>query len=453
MRKMMSFMAVASMLMIFAGCSYSVDPPAGLKATSTPVTLTWGSVSWATGYNVYRGTASGGISSKTLIAHDLTVLTLTDTSVIPGKTYYYQVTATNSYGGSGGSNEVAAADGTLLGGSIRGKTLSLSKTVSTFAGFANFSGATDATGTLAEFKNPRGIATDGSNLYVADKNNHTIRKIVISSGAVTTIAGQAGNSGSDDGTGTEATFNFPDGVTTDGTSLYIADQVNGTIRQLVISTGIVTTIGGKAGDLRFADGPRAEARFLEPTDITTDGANLFITDFSSNIIRRMVISTGVVTTIAGTYGVPGSSDGTGAAASFDGPLGITTDGTNLYVADYFNGTIRKIVISTGVVTTIAGTSGVTGAADGTGVAASFTGPDGITTDGTNLYVTDFENETIRKIVISTGVVTTIAGKNGFYGAINGVGTAAVFHRPTNITTDGTSLYVSDSKNHIIRQIK
>ena len=105
----------------------------------------------------------------------------------------------------------------------------------------------------------------------------------------------------------------------------------------------------------------------------------------------------VVTTLAGT-GSSGSANGTGTSASFNYPMGITTDGTNLYVADYSNHLIRKIVISTGAVTTVAGT-GSSGSANGTGTSASFNNPDGITTDGTNLYVTDTYNYLIRKIVL------------------------------------------------------
>ena len=103
-----------------------------------------------------------------------------------------------------------------------------------------------------------------------------------------------------------------------------------------------------------------------------------------------------VTTLAGT-GSSGSANGTGTSASFYAPSGITTDGTNLYVADYYNHLIRKIVISTGVVTTVAGT-GSSGSADNTtGTSASFNSPHGITTDGTNLYVAEYGNHLIRKI--------------------------------------------------------
>ena len=160
-----------------------------------------------------------------------------------------------------------------------------------------------------------------------------------------------------------------------------------------------------------------------------------------------------VTTIAGRAGTAGHADGTGTAATFNNPEGITTDGANLYIADFDNSTIRKMVISTGAVTTIAGTAGTLGHADGTGTAATFYLPRGITTDGTNLYIADTGNNTIRKLVVSTGVVTTIAGKVGVQGSTDGTGTAATFYTPAGMTTDGASLFVGDTGNDTIRQIK
>jgi hypothetical protein len=215
------------------------------------------------------------------------------------------------------------------------------------------------------------------------------------SGAVTTLAG-TGSIGSANGTGTSASFYFPRGSTTDGTNLYVADGSNHLIRKIVISTGAVTTVAGTAGSYGSADGTGTSASFSSPSGITTDGTNLYVAERSNHLIRKIVISTGVVTTLAGTGSV-GSANGTGTSASFNFPRGMTRVGTNLYVADSDNHLIRKIVISTGVVTTLAGTAGSSGSADGTGTSASFSYPDGITTDGTNLYVVDYANYLIRKI--------------------------------------------------------
>jgi len=160
----------------------------------------------------------------------------------------------------------------------------------------------------------------------------------------------------------------------------------------------------------------------------------------------------VVTTLAGT-GSYGSANGTGTSASFSAPKGMTTDGTNLYVAEYSTHLIRKIVISTGAVTTLAGTGSSGSTDNSTGTSASFFGPHGITTDGTNLYVADYNNHLIRQIVISTGAVTTLAGAAGSSGYADGTGTSASFYQPNGITTDGTNLYVADLSNHLIRQIE
>jgi sugar lactone lactonase YvrE len=325
--------------------------------------------------------------------------------------------------------------------------------VTTLAGAAGVLGSSDGTGLAARFYGPRGIATDGTNLFVTEAGNQTIRKVIIASGVVATLAGSAGISGSTDGTGTAARFTFPEGITTDGTNLFVTDLQNCTIRKVVIATGVVTTLAGTAGvSAGSKDGTGAEARFFLPKGIITDGVNLFVADSSNNTIRQVVIATGAVTTIAGSAGISGSADGTGAAAMFYYPAGITSDGTNLFVVDSQNKTIRKVEITTGVVTTLAGTAGASWSADGTGADARFFIPSGITTDGANLFVTDSNNHTIRKIEIATGLVTTLAGAPGQFGAEDGTGTSARFHYPGGITTDGTNVFLADGWNNTIRKV-
>ena len=325
--------------------------------------------------------------------------------------------------------------------------LSLEGSVTTLAG-STTSGSGDGIGGAAGFSWPYDVATDGTNLYVPDKSNNEIRQIVIATGVVTTLAGST-TKGSADGTGNAASFNAPNGITTDGTNLYVSDGGNSEIRQIVIATGVVTTLAGST-TVGSADGTGSAASFNGPIGITTEGANLYVADYWNHEIRKIVIATGVVTTLAGST-TKGSADGTGSTASFYCPGRLTTDGINLYVSDFGNNKIRKIVIATGVVTTLAGST-TKGSADGTGNAASFDGPTGITTDGTNLYVSDYWNNEIRQIVIATGVVTTLAGSTT-NGSADGTGNAASFDGPTGITTDGTNLYVSDTKNNEIRVIK
>jgi sugar lactone lactonase YvrE len=312
--------------------------------------------------------------------------------------------------------------------------------VTTLAGSGSFR-SVDGTGAAASFYGPYSITTDGTHLYVTDTSSHKIRKIVIATGVVTTLAGAA--SGDVDGTGAAASFNRPQGITTDGTHLYVADTYNHKIRKIVIATGVVTTLAGALG----ADGTGAAASFNEPQGITTDGTHLFVADTGNYKIRKIEIATGVVTTLAGSE-AQGFFDGTGVAANFFGPQGITTDGTHLYVAD--TGKIRKIEIATGVVTTLAG-NGSYGSTDGVGAAASFNGPTGITNDGTHLYVADTGSSKIRKIEMATGAVTTLAGAAS--GDVDGTGAAASFNRPQDITADGTHLYVADTGNNKIRKIE
>jgi streptogramin lyase len=226
---------------------------------------------------------------------------------------------------------------------------------------------------------------------------------------VTTLAGTADSSGSTDGTGAAARFDTPYGVAVDGAgNVFVADYDNNTIRKITLS-GVVTTLAGSAADSAgSADGTGAAGRFCGPNGVAVDGAgNVLVADYWNDTIRKVTPS-GVVTTLAGSAGLSGSADGTGAAARFFLPVGVAVDGTgNVFVADG-NNTIRKIT-PTGVVATLAGSAGLSGSADGTGAAASFSWPQGVAVDGAgNVFVADSQNNAIRKISTS-GVVTTIVG--------------------------------------------
>jgi sugar lactone lactonase YvrE len=342
-----------------------------------------------------------------------------------------------------------------MGGAIQGTPLVLAGNVSNLAGWTS-SGTQDGTGPAARFSGPSGVAQDGVNLFVADTYAHTIRKVAIATGAVTTVAGTAGITGATDCTvGSGAMFNGPAGIATDGMNLYVADNGNSTIRKIVIATGSVTTVAGTAGITGATDCTVGSgATFNWPWGMTTDGANLYVADSGNSTIRRIAIATGAVTTVAGTAGITGATDCTvGFGATFNGPCGITTDGANLYVADWGNSTIRRIAIATGAVTTVAGTAGNPGSGDGTGTTAGFRAPSGISTDGINLYVADSANSTIRKIAVATGAVTTIAGTAGSSpGSIDGNGESARFYYPRGVTMDATNLFVADLANNNIRKI-
>src|SRR6266496_4278817 len=305
----------------------------------------------------------------------------------------------------------------------------------------------------ARFNSPHGVATDSSgNVYVADTINHTIRKIT-PAGVVTTLAGLAGITGSDDGTGSAARFYDPIGVATDSSgNVYVADTVNNTIRQIT-PVGVVTTLAGLAGIYGSADGTGSAARFNNPFGVATDSSgNVYVADSGNNTIRK-ITPAGAVTTLAGLAGITGNADGTGSAARFSNPEGVATDSSgNVYVGDTYNNTIRKISPA-GVVTTLAGLAGSGGSDDGTGSAARFYLPVGMATDSSgNVYVADTFNYTIRKIS-PAGVVTTLAGLAGFPGSDDGTGSAARFSFPEGVATDSSgNVYVADTSNHTIRKI-
>ena len=245
------------------------------------------------------------------------------------------------------------------------------------------------------------------NLYVADTLNHVIRKIS-SAGGVTTLAGSPGTSGSVNGVGGDAQFSSPYGVAVDSAgNVYVADAGNNTLRK-VTPGGSVSTFAGRDGsNAGNLDGNGADARFISPSGVTIDGAgNVYVADTNNHTIRK-ISSAGTVTTLAGAAGSKGSSDGIGLKARFNGPTGIAVNSAGtVFVADTVNGTIRRISAA-GVVSTIAGLAGSSGAVDGTGNAVRFTTPYGVAIDGAgNIFIADSGNNTVRKgIVSSAGTVT------------------------------------------------
>jgi hypothetical protein len=337
--------------------------------------------------------------------------------------------------------------------------------VTTLAGTAGMSGSTDGTGAAARFWLPSAVAADGAaNVYVADSDNHNVRKIT-PAGVVTTLAGSATVTGSADGTGAGASFDNPSGATADNAgTVFVADAFNNVIRSIT-PAGRVRTLAGTAGRFGTTDGAGAAARFSFPSGVATDSAgNVYVadsgvwtgglgeTDFGNHVIRR-ITPAGVVTTLAGTAGMAGSTDGTGVAARFNTPLGVATDSAgNVYVADTYNSTIRKITPA-GVVTTLAGTAQVTGSSDGTGAGALFNYPTGVAVDGEdNVYVADSRNDTIRKIS-PAGAVTTLAGMPGMTGSTDGTGAAARFDSPSGVAADSAgNVYLADTNNSTIRKI-
>lgn len=332
--------------------------------------------------------------------------------------------------------------------------------ITTLAGMADTPGAADGDGAAARFTALRGISIVAGRIVVADVNNNAIRAIT-PSGLVTTLAGTMPTEGAVDGVGTAARFATPKAIAVDTTGhVYVADTLNHTVRRIT-PDGVVTTLAGSPGHSGSSDGTGGEARFYEPSGITVDGqGNLYVSDTGNNTIRK-ISPGGGVTTLAGTAGSMADGDGIGPDAGFWSPGALAVDGVgNLYVADTTwvmqsaygpVGRLRKITPS-GVVTTLAG--GNPGRQDGTGSAASFRHIGGVACDhaGT-IYVTDnFVSGLVRRIS-AEGVVTTIAGAPFLSESVDGTGAAAGFPQLGGLAVDDNrNVYIAESDSHLIRKV-
>ena len=325
--------------------------------------------------------------------------------------------------------------------------------VTTFAGRPGTPGFANGTGTSALFNEPAGIAIDGNgNLYVADRQNHVVRRISPAAVA-STYAGVSGSPGTNDSTSpTLARFNLPGSVAVDSTGrVFVADTGNHTIRR-ISAVGEVTTLAGSPGLSGISDGTGSQARFNTPSGVALDaGGNVFVGDRNNHAIRR-VTSAGATTTFSGLRGTSVSSDGINTAARYNLPSGVALDSaSNVYVADSGNHTIRKLN-SIGTATTLAGQAGSVGGADGGGAAARFAVPMGIAVDASaRFYVSDTANSTIRRIS-TAGEVITLAGVASA-GSIDGNQSSARMFQPAGVATDGAGgLIVADRGNHTIRKV-
>ena len=324
--------------------------------------------------------------------------------------------------------------------------------VSLFAGNPMLPGEADGPRQLASFRSPRGLAFDGvGNLYVAESSNATIRRIDLS-GDVTTIAGAAQQRAHLDGVGTAARLAMPVGLTlANSQTLAITDTASHTVRLLDLATLTLTTIAGNPLVAGTADGSGTAAGFNSPFGISSNGAGvLYVSDSINNTVRRVTLA-GVVTTLAGQLMPTGFADGTGPNARFGGTVPLAADANgNVYLSD--SHTIRKVTPS-GVVTTIAGSPGQPGFVDGAGSVARFNQPAHLAVDDAgNVIVADSGNHAIRKVT-PTGVVTTVAGGVLGSGYVNGPASTAQFDGPAAVALDTAgSIYVADEFNCVIRKI-
>lgn len=314
-------------------------------------------------------------------------------------------------------------------------------TVSTFVGTTGVAGTTDGNQSMALLQSPFGLTIDGSHLYVqswpgttrdvdlawampsttvsvanadghsvvignalyaADWWDHCIKRVDLVTKEQTVFAGSGQASGADvygwrDGIGTAARFDQPRGIATDGMFLYVVDQTM-TLRKIDPATAEVTTIAGAPYSMGKTNGTFDVARFFEPLAITYAAGKLYVTDIGNVDVRTVDLGAGVVSRLAGGS-KPASEDGIGVAATFNWPYGIASDGAgHLFVVDRRDHVVRRIDIATAEVTTIAGKAGVSGWVNGRGPDARFDRLQGIALDASgNIYVSEYGNHTVRKI--------------------------------------------------------
>jgi len=334
-------------------------------------------------------------------------------------------------------------------------TPALTYTVSTLAG-SGTAGRVDGPGAAAQFNGPANVATDAQgNVYVTDNQTHCVRKIT-PAGVVSTLAG-TGAPGRVDGPSATAQFDYPNGlaVTSQGT-VYVADTNNNCIRA-ISPAGVVSTLAGGA-TYGLQDGPAATARFWQPRGLALDQQGvLYVADYQNNRIRK-ITPAGVVSTVAGSgpsnvnFVAENFADGPASSALFYYPSGVAVavQGT-LYVTDYQNNRIRKITAA-GVVSTVAGSTG--GCTDGDAAQAKFYLPTDVAVDASGtLYVADYGNGCLRRIS-PAGQVSLFAGSCTRLGYADGPIAASIFSRSVGLVVNpaGTLLYVADSNNNRIRKI-
>lgn len=402
------------------------------------------------GLTILDYTATCGTQSATNATSPIIV-----TGLINGTPVTCTVKARNAIGSSAASQVSGSVTPVAIGGNIPGFITTVAGN-----GATGYSGDGGPAGS-ASFNYPVGVSLDSTgNIYVADQFNHRIRKITVSTGVITTVAGVGSPGfGGDGGPATAAALAFPLGLAVVGANtVFVGDQSNHRIRKVRTSPSLIATVAGSGSNGFAGDGgPATSASFAFPGGVAIDSAgDIYVADQSNNRVRKITVATGVVTTVAGTGAAAFSGDGGGAtSASLKGPYGIAVDSAdNIYVADMNNHRIRKITVATGVITTVAGNGVNDFAGDGgPATAASLSIPSGIAFDGAgNMYVADQGNARVRRVTLATGIISTVAGNGtvGFAGD-GGPATSASLSNPTSIAIDGAGhIYIADTTNHRVR---
>jgi len=312
-----------------------------------------------------------------------------------------------------------------------------------------------------QVRNPRQVSLDGAgNIFFADMDNHSVWRIDAISGAITRVAGtgRSGFSG-DGGPATDARLDSPRGVSVDQAgNIYIADTNNNRIRR--VTAGIITTAGGGGNPPSgIGDGGAATmARLNSPYGVAVDASgNIYIADRDYHRIRK--VTSGIITTVAGTSGGGGfaGDGGPATAAQLNSPRGIFVDNSgDIFIADTDNHRIRKVTVATGTINTVAGSFGWGDFSGDGGLAteARFNNPRSVFVNNAgNIFIADTDNNRIRKVMIATGIITTIAGTGTAGYGVGGQATSAQINHPTGVWAKSTGeLIFSDTDNSCLRKV-
>jgi len=329
--------------------------------------------------------------------------------------------------------------------------------INTLAGNGAFKYSGDgAAATSASLDTPMGVAVDSrGNLYIADTQNHRVRRVNAATGVIATVAGTGVQGfGGDNGPAASAQLDEPRGVAVDANdNIYIADKGNFRVRR-VSAAGTITTVAGGGNAFPGDNGPATSAQISAFGVALDRNNNLFIAD-RANYRIRMVTPAGVITTVAGGGTAFPGDGGPATAAALNNPAGVAVDASgNVYIADTLNNRIRRV--TGGTITTFAG-NGTFGFSGDGGLATSamLTEPAGVTVDaGGNVFIADYWNARIRRVTPS-GVISTVAGggSNEQFAGDGGPATGAGLSLPASVALDAAgSIYIADSNNDRIRRV-
>ena len=446
--------------------------PIGVGVAATPLSITFSvdtAGTFGTPLVLTKGTSnldytlgSGSTCTGALSAGATCIVNVAFKPQVPGPRYG-AVQLTNSNG--------AVVASAFVEGVGSGPAVTFTPgTLSTIAGNGTAGNTGNgAAATSAELNSTAGVAVDSAgNLYIADANAEVIRKITASTGAISKVAGNgtSGYSG-DNGAATSAELSNPSRVAVDGAgNLYIADEGNQRIREVNVASGIITTVAGNGTNGYSGDTAGATSAELSyPYAVAVDGTgNIYIADTGNARIRKVNVSTGIITTVVGNGTAGYSGDGTAAtSAEISSPRSIAIDALgDLYIADFGNNRIREVNPTTGVISTVAGdgSSGYYGDG-GAATSAELNAVLDVALDGAgDLYVADSSNNRIRKVTASTGMITTVAGNgtlcttSATTGCLDGgAATSGELNGPQAVAMDGIgNLYIGDTGDGRVREV-